>query len=298
MGNQFTWRGIADWIEKQIVHRVEQIRIVDFADIILIAVLIGVAIYFISKSRAVTLALGLGVIMVAAGAVTLFDMKGLMFMFGALTQVGLIALVVVFQPELRHILGTIGRIPFANPKHISTSVRNYDYVQNSVSVISDTAFDLSMKKTGALIVVEQNIKLDNHIKTGTIVDAQLSKELLKNLFYDKSPLHDGAVILRNYRVYAAGCVLPLSLKEDLDKSLGTRHRAAIGITEVSDAIVVVVSEETGRISIAHNGTLYENYNYNSLKKELMKYLMPQNSSKSIKFTKGKKNRKNNEDENV
>ena len=118
------------------------------------------------------------------------------------------------------------------------------------------------------------------------------------MFYDKSPLHDGAVILRNYRVYAAGCVLPLSLKEDLDKSLGTRHRAAIGITEVSDALVIVVSEETGRISIAHNGTLYENYNYSLLKQELMKFLMPQNPSKSSKGSKNKKAKKNNEDENV
>ena len=228
---------------------------------------------------------------ISAGVVTLFDMKGLTFIFGTLTQVGLIALVVVFQPELRHVLGTLGRIPFSNIKHISTNMKNYEYVSNSVSILSDTVSDLSMRKTGALIVIERDITLGNHIKTGTIIDAQLSGELIKNLFYDKAPLHDGAVILRNYRVHAAGCVLPLSLKEDLDKSLGTRHRAAIGISEVSDAIVLVVSEETGRISIAHNGTLFENYNYSSLKKELTKLLMPNDVSKGTKRSKNKKVKK-------
>ena len=287
MGN-FNWGGIADWIEKQLVHRVEQIRIVDIIDIIFLAVLIAWVIYFISKSKVITLALGLGLIMLASGLVTLFDMKGLMFIFGTLTQVGLIALVVVFQPELRHVLGTIGRIPFSNIKHVSTNVKNYEYISNSISILSDTVSDLSMKKTGALIVIERNITLENHIKTGTVIDAQLSAELIKNLFYDKSPLHDGAVILRNYRVHAAGCVLPLSLKEDLDKSLGTRHRAAIGISEFSDAVVLVVSEETGRISIAYNGTLFENYNYNSLKKELTKLLMPDDGSKDKKRSKKKK----------
>ncbi len=288
---QFTFSGVADWVEKQIVHRVEQIRIVDFVDIVFLAILIGLAIYFISKSKAITLALGLALIMLASGLVTLFDMKGLMFIFGTLTQVGLIALVVVFQPELRHILGTLGRIPFSNIKHISSNVKNYEHIEKSVTILSETASDLSMKKTGALIVIERDITLGNHIKTGTIIDAQLSGELIKNLFYDKSPLHDGAVILRNYRVHAAGCVLPLSLKEDLDKSLGTRHRAAIGISEVSDAIVIVVSEETGRISIAHNGTLVQNYSYNSLKKELTKLLMPNDATKGRKRTKIKKDRK-------
>lgn len=143
-----------------------------------------------------------------------------------------------------------------------------------------------MEKTGALIVIEGSTKLGEHIKTGTILNAMLSSQLLKNVFFNKAPLHDGAVILRNYRIYSAGCFLPLSLNEDIDENMGTRHRAALGISEVSDAVVIVVSEETGKISIAHNGELTQNYSYKSLHKALTDLLLPNdNTQRSKKGTK-------------
>ena len=185
-----------------------------------------------------------------------------------------------------------------NIKHITAENKNIDHITKAIGTITETACDLAMEKTGALIVIERDTKLGEHMKTGTVLNAELSSQLLKNIFYNKAPLHDGAVILRNYRVYAAGCFLPLSFNENLDDSLGTRHRAAIGISELSDAIVIVVSEETGRISIVCNGEIKRNYSYNSLKKELTKMLLPNDPSKNLKRGKAKKADKNEQEEQV
>ena len=132
---------------------------------------------------------------------------------------------------------------------------------------------MARTKTGALIVIERSTKLGEYIKSGVLVNAQMSSFLLRNIFFNKAPLHDGAVIIRGHRIFAAGCFLPLSTKEDIVQDLGTRHRAAIGLSESSDAIVVVVSEETGIISLAADGQLKRNYNYNSLKQDLVKLLV-------------------------
>ena len=285
---QFSWGGLAEWVEKQILHRVEQIRVIDFIDIIILAVVTFMIIKFIVERRAARIAIGVMFIMVASALTTILDMKAMMFLFQKLTQIGLIALVVMFQPELRAVLAKIGKISIPNIKHISNDMRNTEYITKNIDILAETACDFSMKKTGALIVIERDTKLGEHIKTGTVINAQLSGQLLKNLFYDKAPLHDGAVILRNYRVFSAGCVLPLSFKDDIDKSLGTRHRAAIGITEMSDAIVLVVSEETGMISIVHNGIIKQNFTYKTLKSELIKLLLPQENVKSSKRNKNKK----------
>lgn len=294
--HQLTWESLSDWIEKQVVHRVEQIRIIDFIDIIILAVVTFMVIKFIVQRRAGRLALGLIFIMLASVLTTVLDMKAMMFLFQNLTQVGLIALVIMFQPELRDVLEKIGKISIPNIKHISHDLKNAEYITNNISILAETACDLAMEKTGALIVIERDTKLGEHIKTGTVLNAQLSGQLLKNIFYNKAPLHDGAVILRNYRVFSAGCFLPLSFKEDIDASLGTRHRAAIGITEVSDAIVIIVSEETGRISIACDGKITQNYSYKSLEKELIKLLLPNNETP--KNSKRSKNKKSNEEASV
>jgi diadenylate cyclase len=182
-------------------------------------------------------------------------------------------------------LEKIGNAPISNIKHMSSDTKSVSYISNAISVITETACDLSLEKTGALIVIERETKLGEHIKTGTIINAQLSSQILKNIFYNKAPLHDGAVILRNYRVFSAGCFLPLSLNEEIDENMGTRHRAAIGISEVSDAVVVVVSEETGKISIVHDGKLKQNYSYKSLQKELSNLLLPNTNEKDSKKSK-------------
>ena len=226
--------------------------------------------------------------------VNIFNMKAMSFIFSSFYQVGIIALIIMFQPELRLALENLGNTPFTTIKHIAADIKNSEYVANSITTITETACGLSMERTGALIVIEKDTKLGEHMKTGTIINGQLSSQLLKNIFYNKAPLHDGAVILRDYRVFSAGCFLPLSMKDDIDEELGTRHRAAIGLSEVSDAVVVVVSEETGTISIAHKGKLTRNYNFQTLKQELSNLLVPADSakasniSKKIKITKTNK----------
>ena len=278
---------IQESIELHVWHRIEHIRFIDIIDMLILAFICYEVIDFILQRRAVSVAWGLTVVVISSMLTTMFNMKALMLIFSNIMQVGLIALVVMFQPELRAALQKIGNVSISNIKHINTETKNKEQIANSIKVITETACDLSLEKTGALIVIEREMNLEEYIKTGTILNAQISSQLLKNIFYNKAPLHDGAVIIKNQRVYSAGCFLPLSFKQDIDESLGTRHRAAIGISEVSDAIVVVVSEETGRISIVQNGIITQNYSYNSLNKELSKVLLPTETPKPPKKTKGK-----------
>ncbi len=292
------WDALSKLIEMHVVHRVEHIELIDILDIAILGFVFFFVVKFIMERRAGRLALGLVFIIFAAIITAFLDMKAMMLIFSNLTQVGLIALVVMFQPELRAVLERLGKISFANIKHISNDNRNSEYVTNAINVLTETACDLSMEKTGALIVIERDTKLGDHIKTGTVLNAQLSGQLLKNIFYNKAPLHDGAVILRNYRIHSAGCFLPLSLQDGIDESVGTRHRAAIGITEVSDAVVIVVSEETGKISVVTNGVLKQNYNYKSLKTELTKLLSPKDLPKLSKRNKKNKNESKEKEENV
>ena len=185
-----------------------------------------------------------------------------------LLSVGAIALIIVFQPELRSALEKVGGSSF---KTLKNSVAPKDKEHSKIEGISNicqAVSELSREYTGALIVIERNTPLGDIIKTGTIVNADICVSMLKNIFFNKAPLHDGAVIIRNNRIYAAGCFLPMSTNDDIIKDLGTRHRSAIGMSENSDAVVVVVSEETGTISVALNGELRRNYDYNTLKYEL------------------------------
>lgn len=281
-------------LKMQVVYRFVDIQWNDIVDILLLAYLLFVVIKFFWDKRGAKLFKGIITVILVMTFVNVFKMKAMSFIFSSLYQVGIVALIVMFQPELRLALENLGNTPFSTIKHISADVKNSEYISNSITTITEIACGLSMERTGALIVIEKDTKLGEHIKTGTIINAQLSSQLLKNIFYNKAPLHDGAVILRDFRVYSAGCFLPLSFKEGIDDDLGTRHRAALGISEVSDAVVVVVSEETGTISIAHKGKLTQNYNFQTLKKELSKLLIPadpaktSNISKKIKITRGNK----------
>lgn len=269
-------------IEMHVFFRLEFIRLEDIFDILILSILFFFVFKFIINKRAARLALGLVFVMIVMVLSWIFDMKAMNLIFQNFTQAGIIAIIIMFQPELRSALEKIGNAPLSNIKNISSDNRTLAFKINAISTITETVCELSMEKTGALIVIERSTKLGEHIKTGSILNAQLSGQLLKNIFFNKAPLHDGAVILRNYRIYSAGCFLPLSLNEEIDESMGTRHRAALGITEVSDAVVVVVSEETGKISIAHDGILTQNYSYKSLKKELTQLLLPMDNPKNTK----------------
>ncbi len=281
-------------IELHVVHRFEHMRFNDIMDIVLLSFLFYYVIKFFWDKRGAKLFKGIITVVLMMTFVNIFNMKAMSSIFSAFYQVGIIALIIMFQPELRLALENLGNTPFTTIKHMAIDLKTNEYVSNSITTITEIACGLSMERTGALIVIEKDTKLGEHMKTGTIINAQLSSQLLKNIFYNKAPLHDGAVILRDFRVYSAGCFLPLSFKEGIDDDLGTRHRAALGISEVSDAVVVVVSEETGTISIAHKGKLTQNYNFQTLKKELSNLLIPadpaktSNISKKIKITRGNK----------
>ena len=243
---------------------------------------------FILNKRAARLALGLVILVLVMVVSWLFDMKAMQFILQNFAQAGIIAIIIMFQPELRSGLEKIGTMPISNIKHVSPNTKNASHIMSVITTITEAACELSMEKTGALIVIERSTKLGEHIKTGTILNAQLSGQLLKNIFFNKAPLHDGAVILKDFRIYSAGCFLPLSLNENIDENMGTRHRAGLGITEISDAIVIIVSEETGKISIAVDGVLKQNYSYKSLQKELASLLLPNDGSKNSKSAKQSK----------
>lgn len=277
---------ILQFLEVYVLYRIERIGVRDVVDMVILALVFFFIFNFIINKRAARLLLGLGFLVVLMLVSMLADLKGVSLIFTAFKGAGIVAIIIMFQPELRSMLEQIGNAPLTNIKHISSDTKSAAYISNAIQILTETACDLSMEKTGALIVIEGSTKLGEHIKTGTILNAMLSSQLLKNVFFNKAPLHDGAVILRNYRIYSAGCFLPLSLNEDIDENMGTRHRAALGISEVSDAVVIVVSEETGKISIAHNGELTQNYGYKSLHKALTDLLLPNdNTQKSKKGTK-------------
>lgn len=230
---------------------VSSIGITDILDILIVAFIVYKVLGFIRETRAEQLAKGLLVLVVGTLLSDLCHLYTLHWILSNVMTVGLIALIVLFQPELRRALEKLGRSKFIN---LSEDV-DKDDAKRIVTEMSKAIESMSASKTGALMVIEKETKLNDIVETGTIVDAAISAEMVSNVFYEGAPLHDGAVIIRGGRLYAAGCVLPLTQNKKLGKELGTRHRAGIGVTETSDALVIIVSEETGVISLAQNGEL-------------------------------------------
>ena len=253
-------------------HSIATISFIDVIDVIVAAVILYFIYRFITERRAGRLALGVVFLLALFMISTLLDMKVLGFILQNVVQVGLIALVVVFQPELRAALEKVGVGSIKGIMHI-TEQKNAAGVTKMIENVSGALSDLSDEKTGALVVFERTTKLGDLVLTGTVIDAEPAEYLIKNIFYNKAPLHDGAVIIRDGRLYSAGCLLPLSQNPDIIKDLGTRHRAAIGMSENSDAIVAVVSEETGEISVAVEGRLTRGFKRDTLAAELSKYLL-------------------------
>ncbi len=253
---------------KFFINQLRSITLIDIIDILFVAVIFYYAYLFIRERRAGRLAIGVVLLVMLQVLSNLLNMITLKFLLGNLLQVGIIALIIVFQPELRSVLEKFAdgiKIKDINIKFKDTSSHADEKI---VSDLVRAVCDLAKERTGALVVIERSTKLGDIIKTGTLVNSDMEPSLLKNIFFDKAPLHDGAVVIRDGRIYAAGCFLPLTSNNDIDKSLGTRHRAAIGMSEASDATVIVVSEETGIISVAQNGILKRNYDYTTLEKEL------------------------------
>lgn len=225
------------------------IGVSDVIDILIVAYLIYKAIWFVRRTNSYNLAKGLILILVVLGVSGLLRLTMINFLLQKTVELGLIALLILFQPELRRVLERMGS------SFSSTRKADSPIIETAIAQTVLACTDMSASKTGALLIFERNIKLNGIMGTGTIINADVTAELIKNLFFNKAPLHDGAVIIRNARVAAAGCVLPLTQSKNLSKDLGMRHRAGIGLSEQSDAVVVIVSEETGAISVAMDGML-------------------------------------------
>lgn len=260
----------------------------DVVDVALLAVLLYYVYRFVRERRAGKLALGLALLVVLYALTSLFDMYAMSFLLQNIFQVGLLALVILFQPELRAALEKVGGDPLRSLKNLTESkeIAAHTAMIDNVCI---AAGEMSRDRTGALIVIERETKLGDIMKTGVLIDAIVSQNLIRNIFFNKASLHDGAMIISGDRIAAAGCFLPLTQNNRISKDKGTRHRAGVGISEVSDAAVVIVSEETGEISLALDGELLGGQNYATLRQQLTTLLLgdPQNK-KRIKL--GRKNR--------
>lgn len=234
-------------------------------DIVIVYFLIYYGYILIKNMRAKQLVKGIFLIIVVMKLTSIFKLYALNWILENTVQVGFIALIVIFQPELRRALEFIGRSSMFS---LSTLDKNQDTSEKVIKEVSSAVTSLARQKIGALIIFEQKTGLNEIIDTGTKLDSSISSGLLINIFIPNTPLHDGAVIVRNYRLAAAGCFLPLTDNNLLSKDIGTRHRAAIGITEKSDCVAVIVSEETGYISYAVDGRLYRNIDVDELERIL------------------------------
>ncbi len=246
------------------------VSISDIADIIILAFVIYKIIGFIRRAQLSRVAVGLLGLVAVLWISDVCHLTVVNFLLRRIIELGLLALVILFQPELRRMLEKVGSGRVFRGLYRQSEPEG---VENAILQTVEACVDMSATRTGALIVFERNNRLTDRINTGTVVDALPNAELLKNLFYNKAPLHDGAVIIRDGRIAAAGCMLPLSANPNLSKELGMRHRAGIGMSEQSDAVVVIVSEESGAISIAVNSMLKRHLNRESCEKILRAELL-------------------------
>ena len=285
-----------EWIKNlftQAINVISTIGLADVIDILIVAYLIYKAIWFVRKTNSYNLARGILLLLLVLGLSEIFQLHMLSFLLRKAMELGLIALVILFQPELRRVLERMGS--------------SFSKGRGAVGTVTEAAIaqavlackEMSQSKTGALIIFERKVSLNDIMSTGTIINADATAELIKNLFYNKAPLHDGALIIRDGRLAAAGCVLPLTHSTNLSKDLGMRHRAGIGLSEQSDAVVVIVSEESGSISVAVEGMLKRHVSASTLEKLLRSELIsdedekPRNNLAAIvkKYFKVKKDEK-------
>ncbi|MBQ6900699.1 MAG: diadenylate cyclase CdaA [Firmicutes bacterium] len=254
---------------------ISSVAITDILDIAIVTFIIYKVIGFIRETRAEQLAKGLlflVAVMLLSSAMHLYTLH---WMLSSLMTIGLIAVVVIFQPELRRALEHLGRSRISNV----LSEVDKEEAKHMIGQMVEAVSNMSASRTGALIVIEREISLNDIVETGTVIDAAVSEQMLGNIFYEGAPLHDGALIIRGDRLYAAGCVLPLTQNKALNKELGTRHRAGIGITENSDALVIIVSEETGIISVAQNGKLTRFLDSKKIEKMLLSIYLDESGAK-------------------
>ena len=250
------------------------VRFTDILDVIIIAFLVYKLLDLVKSTRAENILKGVVIFLLALWLSEIFHLNGIAYILGNMVQVGILALIILFQPEIRQILEKLGSRNIRLLRAF-TPAQQQTELEKAIDQTVIACSEMSKTKTGVLIVFERHILLDDMVRSGTVLDAAVSAELLKNIFFVKAPMHDGAVIIRHGRILGAGCMLPLSKNVNLSRDLGMRHRAGIGMSENSDAVVVIVSEETGSISVAVGGMLKRHLMPETLSKLLRNELMPQ-----------------------
>ena len=244
------------------------VRWEDMVEILIISFLVYQIMTWIKNTKAWFLMKGIGIILIFILLAIIFEMNTILWIVENVLSIAVIAVVVVLQPELRRALEELGRKKFFASLMPFDKVQTERFSDKTVNDLVKASFEMGKVKTGALMVIEQNVKLTEYERTGIEVDGLISSQLLINIFEHNTPLHDGAVIIRGNRVVSATCYLPLSDNMEISKELGTRHRAGVGISEVTDALTIIVSEETGHVSVTYEGKLYRNLDANALREKL------------------------------
>lgn len=262
---------------RYIPTRMSHINFFDILDVLYLAVILFFLFNYLRQRRVSGYLIGIAVWAAAYGISSVLDLLAVKTVLGAVFATGVVGLIIIFTPEIREMLGRMGSDSFRGLKNKLVGEKQGGQVihDESIDAVCQAAIDLSRLKTGALIVFQRSDSLEDVIQSGIELDAKISPYLIRNIFFDKSPLHDGAVVIRDRRITAAGCLLQLSRRSDIDPSLGTRHRAAIGMSENSDAVIVVVSEETGIISVAFRRKITRNLTMSTLKTFLYKTMLNQ-----------------------
>ena len=287
-GMEAIWGTISEYVSK--ISRLPRIRLTDIVEIIIITILIYHIMVWIKRTKAWILVKGLAVLLSFTLVAVLFEMNTIMWLAEKTLGLGATAIIIMFQPELRKALEQIGR------KNIITGIIPFDESKNTKERFSDktvveltkASFALGKTKTGALIVMEQQDILTDYENTGIPLDAVISSQLLINIFEHNTPLHDGAIIIRGDRIVSATCYLPLSDNMEISKDLGTRHRAGLGVSEVTDSMTIIVSEETGNVSIAMGGRLLRDIDAENLREKLIMLQNKTVEEKKVKLWKGRR----------
>ena len=265
------WARICSFFTQYVAEPILNMKALDIIDVLLLAIILYELFRFAQNRRAGRVTIGLLIVIFVLTLVKLFKLPALSYISDLFIAAAFFCIVVIYQPEIRDALERIGNSTFLNPRSDTLPRKHLPLAKTTAEEITDAVFKMSEKRVGALIAIEGLTKLGDYIQTGKIVDARVTSHLLQNIFYDKAPLHDGALVIRSMRIWAASCVLPSSSGELDFGSMGTRHRAAVGVTEVSDALVIIVSEETGVVSLAQDGKLLRNVDSETLYDVLMTY---------------------------
>ncbi len=269
-----------------IINIVRTFQLKDGLDILLVAYLIFSVLRFIKQTRAGHLLRGLVMLFVLIILAKVLDLSAVGYLMNNILQLSFITIIIVFQPELRSLLEKLGRINFMNVLPFSKAgATEKQRIEKAIEDVCDCCADLSNRSIGGLLVFENTTKLGDVEATGTYLNSELSAQMLVTIFFPNTPLHDGAVFIRDFKIVAAGCLLPLSQRLEISKALGTRHRAAVGLSEISDAIIVVVSEETGKISFARNGEIHIGISVDELRNVLQNTFLLEKGSKSEEVAK-------------